>query len=102
MAGTDLVDIATACSSHGTVNVVGVVVDKLDIFHTRGSSACITFEIKDSHFETKPWQDSLKVKYFNDHESNLPNVLLNDVVLLRNIRVRLLPVDMIGLIRALH
>ncbi|KAJ5587067.1 uncharacterized protein N7459_002832 [Penicillium hispanicum] len=87
MAANDLMDIATACSARGHLSVVGVVVDKLDIYRTRGSSACITFTIKDTSFDTPSWQGGLKVKYFNDNESLLPNVHINDVVLLRNIRV---------------
>ncbi|KAJ6139143.1 hypothetical protein N7471_005629 [Penicillium samsonianum] len=87
MAPGDLVDITTACSLQGTFNVLGVVVDTLPLFRTRGSSACITFTIKDSDFDAPTWQGGLKVKYFNDDESYLPNVKLNDVVLLRNVRV---------------
>lgn len=89
MASGDLVDITTACSSQGNfnVNVLGVVVDTLPLFRTKGSSACITFTIKDYDFDGPTWQGGLKVKYFNDDESYLPNVKLNDVVLLRNIRV---------------
>ncbi|KAJ5811605.1 hypothetical protein N7474_007906 [Penicillium riverlandense] len=86
---TSLVDIPTACSSHGLVTVVGVVVDALDVFRTRGSSSCVTFTIKDSEFDAPTWQGGLKVKYFNDKESFLPQVRLNDVVLLRKIRVRM-------------
>jgi hypothetical protein len=33
----DIVDVATACSSQGNFNVLGVVVDKLSLFRTRGS-----------------------------------------------------------------
>lgn len=87
MAPGDLVDITTACSLQGTFNVLGVVVDTLPLFRTRGSSACITFTIKDSDFDAPTWQGGLKVKYFNDDESYLPNVKLSDVVLLRNVRV---------------
>ncbi|CAP95093.1 Pc21g01960 [Penicillium rubens Wisconsin 54-1255] len=87
MASGDIVDVATACSSQGNFNVLGVVVDKLSLFRTRGSSACITFTIKDSNFDAPTWQGGLKTKYFNDDESHLPNVELNDVVLLRNVRV---------------
>lgn len=87
---TSLVDIPTACSSLGWVTVVGVVVDALDVFRTRGSSSCVTFTIKDSEFDAPTWQGGLKVKYFNDNENFLPQVRLNDVVLLRKIRVRVL------------
>lgn len=89
MASGDLVDITTACSSQGTFNVIGVVIDKLPLFRTRGSSACITFTIKDSNFDAPGWQGGLKVRYFNDDESYLPNVELKDVILLRNLLVSL-------------
>ncbi|KGO74679.1 Telomere end binding protein [Penicillium italicum] len=87
MASGDIVDITTACSSQGSFNVLGVVVDTLPLFRTRGTSACITFTIKDSDFDAPTWQGGLKVKYFNDDESHLPNIKLNDVVLLRDIQV---------------
>ncbi|OQE15215.1 hypothetical protein PENFLA_c033G07283 [Penicillium flavigenum] len=87
MASGDIVDVTTACSSQGNFNVLGVVIDKLSLFRTRGSSACITFTIKDSNFDAPTWQGGLKIKYFNDDESYLPNIELNDVVLLRNVRV---------------
>lgn len=87
MASGDLVDITTACSSQGNFNVLGVVVDTLPVFRTRGSSACITFTLKDLDFDGPTWRGGLKVKYFNDDESYLPNAKLNDVVLLRNVRV---------------
>jgi hypothetical protein len=93
MASGDIVDITTACSSQGDFNVLGVVIDKLSLFRTRGSSACITFTIKDSNFDAPTWQGGLKIKYFNDDESYLPNVELNDVVLLRNVRVSGLTLD---------
>ncbi|KAJ6036645.1 Telomere end binding protein [Penicillium herquei] len=85
MAG--LIDIATACSNGGSSSVIGVVVDKMDIFRTRGSSACITFELKDEDLDGYAWEQCLKVKYFNDNESCIPHVMLNDVVLLRGVRV---------------
>ncbi|KAJ5295589.1 hypothetical protein PENANT_c001G08974 [Penicillium antarcticum] len=87
MALGDLVSISTACTSRGTFSVLGVVVDTLPLFRTKGSSACVTFTIKDSEFDAPHWQGGLKVKYFNDDESHLPNVQVNDLVLLRSIRV---------------
>lgn len=87
MAPTDLVDISTACTRRGSISTVGVVVDKLDVYRTKGSSSCVTFTIKDAHFDTPSWSESLKIKYFNDNERVLPEIRLNDVVLLRNIRV---------------
>lgn len=88
MATDTLESISTACLSPGTYNVLGVVVDTLPIFQTRGSSKCVTFTIKDSDFDRPTWSGGLKVKYFNDNESVLPSVQVNDVVFLRNIRVR--------------
>lgn len=87
MATAELVDIATACSRRGLLCVLGVVVDRLDVYRTKGSSSCVTFTIKDSQFDAPSWQGGLKIKYFNDDESKLPDVCLNDVVLLRDIRV---------------
>lgn len=89
MPATGLVDIPTACSSHGAIATLGVVVDKLDVYHTKGSSSCVTFTIKDSQFEAPSWRGGLKIRCFNDDESRLPIVQLDDVVLLRNIRVSL-------------
>lgn len=89
MAAADLVDITTACASRGLVSVVGVVVDRLEVFRTRGSSACVTFTIKDTAFDAPSWHGGLKIKYFNDNESFLPDVRLNDAVLLRKIRLRI-------------
>ncbi|KAJ6102254.1 hypothetical protein N7486_004681 [Penicillium sp. IBT 16267x] len=83
-----ITSIDAARSARGLISVIGMVVSKLDVYHTKGSSSCITFEIKDSKFEAPPWADSLKIKYFNDNESKLPHVLNNDVVLLRNIRIK--------------
>jgi hypothetical protein len=37
------------------------------------------------NFDAPTWQGGLKTKYFNDDESHLPNVELNDVVLLVNV-----------------
>ncbi|CAI7668425.1 unnamed protein product [Penicillium pancosmium] len=87
MASTGLVSITTACSARRKVNTIGVVVDTLDPFKTRGSSYGVTFTIKDCEFDAPTWQGGLKVKYFNDNEAFLPIVQLNDVVLLRDIRV---------------
>lgn len=87
MASTGLVSITAACSARGRVNTIGVVVDTLNPFKTRGSSYGVTFTIKDCEFDAPTWQGGLKVKYFNDNEAFLPTIQLNDVVLLRDIRV---------------
>lgn len=89
MGLTDPVDIATACSTHGLVNTLGVVVDKLPPFHTKGSSSCVTFTIKDNDIYGGDWRSGLKIKYFNDDESRLPAICDDDVVLIRGVRVSL-------------
>ncbi|KAF3385062.1 Protection of telomeres protein 1 [Penicillium rolfsii] len=87
MASPELVDITTACSRRGYLTTIGVVVDVLPPYRTKGSSACVTFTLKDSRFDEASWYGGLKIKYFNDRIDDLPPVQLNDVVLLRNIRV---------------
>ena len=91
MASSELVDITTACSRRGYLSTIGVVIDVLPPCQTRGSSGCVTFTLKDCHFEQPYWIGSLKVKYFNDSIDALPPPQLNDVVLLRDIRVGALP-----------
>lgn len=87
MASTGLVSITTACSTRGRVNTIGVVVDKLDLQKTNGTSHIVTFTIKDCAFDEETWRGGLKVKYFNDNQALLPIVQVNDVVLLRSVRV---------------
>jgi hypothetical protein len=87
MASSELVDITTACSRRGYLTTVGVVVDVLPPYRTKGSSACVTFTVKDCHFDEATWYGGLKVKYFNDRMDALPPVQRNDVILLRNVRV---------------
>ena len=82
-----LTSIRDACSRPGRYNLLGVVVDTLPIFATRGSSKCVTFTIKDSDLDGPPWAGGVKIKYFNDDESTLPDTRVNDVVFVRNIRV---------------
>lgn len=89
MSTTDIMDIATACSTHGPVSTLGVVVDHLPPRHTKGSSSCVTFTIKDSDIYDGNWRGGLKIKYFNDHESHLPPIRDDDVVLVRKVRVSL-------------
>lgn len=81
------VDVPTAISSKGFINVIGIVVDILPLFRTKGSSLCITFTLKDCDLDNGNTWDGLKIKYFNDNENCLPQLQLKDVVLLRNIRV---------------
>lgn len=102
MAPADLIDITSACAARTRVNTIGVVVDKLDLHKTRGSSYGVTFTIKDYDFDGPTWQHGLKVKYFNDDDAALPIVQINDVVLLRSIRVSHLCLHGHELISALH
>ncbi len=87
MASPELVDITTACSRLGYLSTIGVVIDVLPPYQTKGSSGCVTFTLKDCHFDQPSWYGGLKVKYFNDSIDALPPPQLNDVVLLRDIRV---------------
>ncbi|KAJ5159703.1 uncharacterized protein N7482_006707 [Penicillium canariense] len=89
MASSELVDISTACSRRGHLSTVGVVVDTLPPYRTKGSSVCVTFTIKDCHFDKATWYGGLKVKYFSDTMDALPNPRVNDVVLLRNVRINM-------------
>ncbi|KAJ5165971.1 hypothetical protein N7492_006267 [Penicillium capsulatum] len=72
MSTADVKDIATACSTQDLVSTLGVVVDKVPPYHTKGSSSCVIFTIKDSDLYDGNWRGGLKIKYFNDHESHLP------------------------------
>lgn len=101
MASSELVDITSACSRRGYLSTIGVVVDILPPYRTKGSSACVTFTLKDCHFDQPYWYGGLKVKYFNDHMEALPTAQVNDVVLLRNIRVGAHPPG-IGSITSMH
>lgn len=85
------VDVPTALASKGFISVIGIVVDILPLFRTKGSSLCITFTLKDCDLGNGNTWDGLKIKYFNDNENYLPQIQLKDVVLLRNIRVRCHP-----------
>ncbi|EPS32783.1 hypothetical protein PDE_07743 [Penicillium oxalicum 114-2] len=89
MANSALVDIPTACSRRGYLSTLGVVVDVLPPLQTKGSSICVTFTLKDCLYEEPTWTGGLKIKYFNDHRDALPSVQLDDVVLLRDIRIEI-------------
>jgi protection-of-telomeres protein 1 len=80
------VDVRSARSGQGFVNVIGVVADVLPKALSSGSSFMVTFTIKDSDFEGESW-DGLKIKYFNNKEDRVPDVQQYDVILLRNLRV---------------
>ncbi|KAJ5488725.1 hypothetical protein N7539_003615 [Penicillium diatomitis] len=87
MANCALIDIPSACARRGYLSTIGVVIDVLPPFQTKGSSTCVTFTLKDSLFDQPHWAGGLKIKYFNDHPDALPVVQVDDVVLLRGIRV---------------
>lgn len=82
------VSVDTAKRSQGYHNLVGVVVDSLPKSRTSGTSSVVTFTIKDSDIApgNATWT-GLKIKYFNDDEHRLPDVQLNDVILLRRLKV---------------
>ncbi|KAK9854518.1 hypothetical protein MYU51_003575 [Penicillium brevicompactum] len=85
-----LTPISTACSKVGKWKVLcGVVIDTMGIRKSGGTSLSITFTIRDDDFD-KSWRDpgSLKVRIFHDNETCLPDVRLDDVVLIRNMRTK--------------
>ncbi|KAL4944152.1 hypothetical protein BDV06DRAFT_115083 [Aspergillus oleicola] len=85
------VDVAKAIATRGAVNVMGVVVDVMgDPHKTQGTSFCQTFTLKDSDLNNGHTWDGLKVKYFQVTAMRLPLPQVGDVVLLRNIYVRLI------------
>jgi hypothetical protein len=80
--------VSTAKYTQGHNNVIGIVVDCLPITKSGGTSYAVTFTLKDSVYGPRnPSWDGLKVKYFNNDEHRLPNVKVNDVILLRRLRV---------------
>lgn len=87
--------IDTARSSSGVTNVIGVAVDVLPMAPTGGTSHVVTFTLKDTDLNGNSW-NGLKVKYFNDQKTLLPDVQLHDVVLLRNLRMKLFKGQMMG------
>lgn len=68
--------------------MIGVVVDCLPKYQTGGTSFVVTFTIKDADYGkgNQSWT-GLKIKYFNNNEHRLPDLRVNDVILLRRIRV---------------
>lgn len=88
MSAPQLVDIATALTTRSKpITVVGLVVDYLDIKQTGKFSTCITFTIKDAHWDTHVQSHSLKIRYFHGNETYLPPICLHDVILIRNLKV---------------
>lgn len=82
------VDITTAVSSRGSINVMGVVVDVFgDAYKTTSSALCITFTLKDTNLGNGHSWDGLRVKYFVSDRASLPPVKQNDVMLVQNIWV---------------
>ncbi|OAX78529.1 hypothetical protein ACJ72_07161, partial [Emergomyces africanus] len=81
-------DIQTALSKQNrVVNVIGVVVDALSPRLSGGSSYVSTFTLKDNDISSG-YLNGLKIRYFNNDESFLPAPQHEDVVLLRQIKVR--------------
>ncbi|KKZ60692.1 hypothetical protein EMCG_04619 [[Emmonsia] crescens] len=90
-------DIQTALSKRDRlVNIIAVVVDALPPTLSGGSSYVSTFTLKDNDFSSEAW-NGLKIRYFNNDESYLPAPQHGDVVLLRQIKVRLFQGGVIGL-----
>ncbi|KAL5337769.1 hypothetical protein BJX70DRAFT_226916 [Aspergillus crustosus] len=85
------VDVPNALATRGAVSVVGVVVDVWGgAFKSQGTSTFITFTIKDSNLDNGHIWDGLKIRYFKETESLLPPVREGDVVLLRNLWVKVI------------
>ncbi|CRG83729.1 Protection of telomeres protein 1 [Talaromyces islandicus] len=81
--------VSTAKDAQGYHSVIGIVVDCLPKTKSGGTSFAVTFTLKDSGYGPgNPTWEGLKVKYFNNEEHQLPDVKVNDVVLLRKLRVR--------------
>lgn len=82
------VGVNTAKCTQGHHNVIGVVVDCLPRSQTGGTSLVVTFTIKDSDYGmgNQAWK-GLKVKFFSNDEHRLPDVKVNDVILLQRLRV---------------
>ncbi|KAF7585818.1 hypothetical protein BBP40_010060 [Aspergillus hancockii] len=74
-----VVDIPTALTSQGNVNVVGVVVDVFQTVYKTAGSPCITFTLKSDNLNNGHVWDGLKVKYFKANESQLPPVREGDI-----------------------
>ncbi|KAK2810288.1 hypothetical protein FQN50_003019 [Emmonsiellopsis sp. PD_5] len=69
------------------VNIIAVVVDALPPKKSGGSSSVSTFTLKDDDFASDAWY-GLKIRYFSNDESFLPDPQLGDAVLLRMIKIR--------------
>ncbi|CEL08907.1 hypothetical protein ASPCAL12052 [Aspergillus calidoustus] len=86
------VDVASALRlRRAAANVMGIVVDVWgDPYKSSGTSFCVTFTIKDSNLTNGHSWDGLKIKYFKETESLLPPVTTGDVILLREIWVKVM------------
>ncbi|KAK2739612.1 hypothetical protein FQN55_009348 [Onygenales sp. PD_40] len=93
--GFDSVDTAKT-KTERVVNIIAVVVDALPPKKSGGSSSVSTFTLKDEDFASDAWY-GLKIRYFSNDESFLPDPQLGDVVLLRTIRIRSYQGAIIGL-----
>lgn len=85
------VNVDDAIVRRGVLSVMGVVVDIMGgtAYRTNGTSMCITFTIKDQNLDNGHVWDGLRIKYFKESETLLPPVQEGDVILLRDLRVRL-------------
>ncbi|SMR46543.1 unnamed protein product [Zymoseptoria tritici ST99CH_1E4] len=87
----DFVDLAHAfAAQEGTlVNIIGVVVDKMDPTTTRRSDWMLTFKITDPKLlATQPSAEGLTIRFFRQDPTHLPRVRsIGDVVLLRSIKI---------------
>ncbi|KAL3495762.1 hypothetical protein BJX62DRAFT_222402 [Aspergillus germanicus] len=92
------VDVASALRlRRAAANVMGIVVDVWgEPYKSSGTSFCLTFTIKDSNLTNGHSWDGLKIKYFKGTESLLPPVTIGDVILLREIWVRVIQNQPIG------
>ncbi|WEW60259.1 hypothetical protein PRK78_005744 [Emydomyces testavorans] len=91
------VDIPTAKSmNHATINAIAVVTDALPPKQTGGSSLVSTFTLMSSDFSSDYW-NGLKVRYFHDQQQYVPAPNVGDVVLLRNLNLRIYQGAVIGI-----
>ena len=88
--GSNLVDVSTAISSDGFVDLVAVVVDIAGAPRcSKGTSWYVTFTVKDLDVHQNA-RLGLKIKCFRDHPDRLVPVQQHDVIVLRGVKVCLL------------
>jgi hypothetical protein len=85
------VNVNDAIVRRGVLSVMGVVVDIMGgaAYRTNGTSMCITFTIKDQNLDNGHVWDGLRIKYFKESETLLPPVQEGDVILLRDLRIKI-------------